>query len=84
MKEFNVAVYQMEIAPAKKEENLKKVKQQIALHHNSDLDLVVLPELFSTGFAYSHFSGLAEELDSSITLKFLGKISKSFKFLFIA
>ena len=74
MKEFNVAIYQMEIAPAKKEENLKKVKQQIALHHNTGLDLVVLPELFSTGFAYSHFSGLAEELDNSITLKFLGKI----------
>ena len=75
MKEFKVAVYQMEISPAKKEENLKRVKKKLAEHHNLELDLVVLPELFSTGFAYSHFSGLAEEINTSETLKYLGKIS---------
>ena len=78
MKEFKVAVYQMEISPAKKEENLRKVKEKFAELNNSEIDLVVLPELFSTGFAYSHFSGLAEEIESSATLNFLSKISEEY------
>ncbi len=78
MKELNVALYQMEISSAKKEENLQRVKNSIARNYHSELDLVVLPELFSTGFAYSHFSDLAEEIDSSSTLKFLEKICEEY------
>lgn len=78
MKELNVAFYQMEISPAKKEENLQRVKNNITKNYRSELDLVVLPELFSTGFAYSHFLDLAEEIDSSNTLKFLEKICEEY------
>ncbi len=76
MKELTIAVYQMEITSAKKEENLQRVKNSITKNYRKELDLVVLPELFSTGFAYSHFSDLAEEIDSSQTLKFLAKIAE--------
>ena len=68
----------MEISPAKKEENLQRVKNAIAKNYRSEIDLVVLPELFSTGFAYSQFSSLAEAIDSSQTLKFLGKICEEY------
>lgn len=78
MKELNVAIYQMEISLAKKEENIQRVKETIAKNYRLELDLVVLPELFSTGFAYSHFSNLAEEIDSSNTLQYLGKICEEY------
>ncbi|NHJ06112.1 MAG: carbon-nitrogen family hydrolase [Candidatus Heimdallarchaeota archaeon] len=78
MKDITVAAYQMDILFARKEENLKKIKDTIQLNHRSEIDLWILPELFSTGFAYSHFSGLAEDLSDSYTLKFLEKLAQEF------
>lgn len=76
MKEITVALYQMDIQSAKKEENLEKVKKILQENHRKEIDLWVLPEMFSTGFSYSHFPNLAEELENSSTINKLQILAK--------
>ena len=78
MQDLVVAAYQMEILSARKEENLNKVKDAIHQHHRSEIDLWIFPELFSTGFAYSLFHGLAEELEDSFTIKKMNNLAVEF------
>ncbi|MFX1252680.1 MAG: nitrilase-related carbon-nitrogen hydrolase [Promethearchaeota archaeon] len=78
MQDFLVAVYQMEILSGEKEQNLKKVQTTVQKHHRTEIDLWVLPELFSTGFAYSRYPDLAENQKQSYTLHFLEKLSKEY------
>ncbi|MFW9925117.1 MAG: nitrilase-related carbon-nitrogen hydrolase, partial [Candidatus Thorarchaeota archaeon] len=78
MQDLHIAAYQMDIQNAKKEENLKKVQQTISENHRKEIDLWALPEMFTTGFTYSHFVNLAEDLENSITLNKLMKISEEF------
>ncbi|MHA1738453.1 MAG: nitrilase-related carbon-nitrogen hydrolase [Candidatus Heimdallarchaeota archaeon] len=78
MKELIVGLYQMDIITSVKKDNLKKVKQTIQKNHNKEIDLWVVPEVFTTGFAYEDFSNLAEDKDESPTIDYLTKLSDEF------
>lgn len=78
MRDLIVAAYQMNILSGEKNQNLEKVKSTIQSNHRKEIDLWVFPELFTTGFAYSHFPKLAEKQDESYTLKFLEKLSDEY------
>ncbi|MFX0061455.1 MAG: nitrilase-related carbon-nitrogen hydrolase [Candidatus Hermodarchaeota archaeon] len=83
MQDFLVAAYQMEVLSGEKEQNLKKVQTTVQKHHRTEIDLWVLPELFSTGFAYSRYPDLAENPKQSYTLNFLEKLSKEYNTSFV-
>jgi len=75
MKDLTIAIYQMEIIVGQKQRNLEKVENAIK-EKSSEVDLWVVPELFTTGFAYSKFSELGENLKKSRTLQYLEKLSE--------
>jgi len=75
MKDITVAIYQMEIILGQKEKNLEKLKTKIR-NQTSEVDLWVVPELFTTGFAYSRYPDLGEKLEESPTRNFLEKLSE--------
>ena len=66
----------MDIITGNKEANLQKVKDVIIKNHKKEIDLWVLPELFSTGFAYGKFHLLAENINDSYTINFLQSLSQ--------
>ncbi|NHJ31982.1 MAG: hypothetical protein FK732_03885 [Asgard group archaeon] len=75
MKDFTVAIYQMEIIVGQKQKNLEKLESVIKENSN-EIDLWIVPELFTTGFAYSMFPEIGENLEDSHTLQFLEKLSE--------
>ncbi|HUT82610.1 MAG TPA: nitrilase-related carbon-nitrogen hydrolase [Candidatus Bathyarchaeia archaeon] len=78
MKDIFVAAYQMDILTGDKTGNITKVELMLQKYHSQELDLLVLPELFSTGFAYPIFPKLAEDFESSNTLKTLNELSEEY------
>lgn len=78
MKDLFVAAYQMDIMTGDKKGNIFKVELMLQKYHSQELDLLVLPELFSTGFAYPILSKLAEDLESSITVNTLIQLSEEY------
>ncbi len=77
MKDFTIAIYQMEIIVGQKQKNLKKF-ENVVKENSTEIDLWVVPELFTTGFAYSKFPELCENLSESFTLQFLEKLSEKY------
>jgi predicted amidohydrolase len=73
---MKAAIYQLDIVFGKKESNLQKSRKKIEEAAKEEIDLLVLPELFSTGFAYHDFDNLFEVADSSPTLNRLTKWSQ--------
>ena len=78
MKELSIAMYQLEIISGNKKENLNKVEDMVKKHKKKEIDLWILPELFTTGFKYDSFEELAEEIETSNTIVFLELLSKEF------
>lgn len=78
MKDFKVAIYQMEIITANKEANLTKLREKVISYQKERIDLWVVPELFTTGFAYDQFQVLAEKPDSSYTINELISLSSEY------
>lgn len=78
MKDLSVAAFQMSIISAEKEKNLKKVEKEIQRKEFSNVDLWILPELFTTGFTYSLFSKIAERKFDSKTINFLEILSQEY------
>lgn len=58
-----------------KELNLKKVEHCIKKHSNKNLDLVVLPEYFSTGIDSEYFVSNPEEEGNSSTIDYIKKLA---------
>lgn len=54
---MNIALVQMDVAHCQKEQNLARALEHISA---ADADVVILPEVFSTGFCYSRIGELAE------------------------
>ncbi len=68
--------YQFDPAFGKKEENLKKVASAL---NNADLQLLVLPELFATGYQFrskDEVAELSENVKSGQTVEFLCDMSR--------
>ncbi|MBD3189659.1 MAG: hypothetical protein GF308_03400 [Candidatus Heimdallarchaeota archaeon] len=78
MEDLIIAIYQMTVLSGQKEKNLEKIQQAVKKYHAEEIDLWILPELFNTGFAYSKFSQLAEKLQESATLAFLGELIEEY------
>jgi omega-amidase len=78
MKELIVGLYQMEIVTSKIEDNLEKVTRTIQENYDKEVDLWVVPEVFTTGFAYNDFPILAQNKDESPTIDYLTKLSNEF------
>ncbi|MGB3906878.1 MAG: nitrilase-related carbon-nitrogen hydrolase [Methanomethylovorans sp.] len=68
---MNVACIQMEIAHCSKPDNLKKAMSMAEKTVLSGADIIVFPEVFSTGFCYEGLSDLAEEDPYPTILRFL-------------
>jgi len=69
----------MNIQTGKKEENLAKVEKVLQMDRMKDVELLVVPELFSTGFDYIHIAEIAEKIDSSQTLENLIDMSQNYR-----
>jgi predicted amidohydrolase len=74
---LNVAVLPIDIIPGDRDENLYTVTQLVG-KLSRDTDLVVLPELFSTGFIHDPLlmRKLADSDDSQLTLNFLRDMTR--------
>lgn len=61
-----------------KEANFKKVEALLKPFENSNIDLIVLPEVWAVGWYCKAFTDAAEEENNSITLNFLSNLAKKF------
>lgn len=61
-----------------KEANFNKVKTLLKSYENSNVDLIVLPELWAVGWYCKCFPESAEEENDSKTLEFLSALAKKF------
>ncbi|MFH1978010.1 MAG: carbon-nitrogen hydrolase family protein [Candidatus Aenigmatarchaeota archaeon] len=67
MKEFKVAVAQMDIKLEDKEANLKKTAEMVSTATKQEADFVCLPEYLTTGSALEQCSKLAEPIPGHVT-----------------
>lgn len=74
---ITVALIQLRVFDGDKETNLKKYRElldtNMAHLKHPPIDVIVLPELFNTGYAYEKYSTLAEEAGQGATFKSLQK-----------
>ena len=63
----------------KKEINLKKVEYFLEKSSDKKLDLVVLPEFFSTGIDHESFINFPEDENGGETIKFISELAKKYK-----
>ncbi|MDG6218677.1 MAG: carbon-nitrogen hydrolase family protein [Candidatus Thermoplasmatota archaeon] len=78
MKNFKVAIAQMDIVSEKKELNLKKADELSLIASEKGADFICLPEYFSTGSIPEKFNELAETIPGNTTNK-LCEIAKKNK-----
>ena len=72
---INVSIVQMEAILGDIEANFNKVENLLVNAHIKNTDLILLPELWTTGWDCANFNKNSEELHSSRTLKFLKNIA---------
>ena len=83
---MKITTVQMNIRHGQKKENLKRLKELIQSADNIG-DIVVLPELFTTGYLFDNpkdIQQLAESFENSPSLKALQQISKEHNCLIVA
>ncbi len=74
--EITIGFIQMEVEDGNRKKNFEMAKRKITeLTTDKDLDLIVLPELFDTGFAYEKYMDLDAELPGETT-EFLSKLAQ--------
>lgn len=78
MEKIKIMAVQMEAAIADKYKNFDKVKNLIEKNTTLDTDIIVLPELWTVGWACSRFIECAETLENSETVNFLSDIAKKY------
>ncbi len=61
-----------------KEFNLQKVSQMISQYCDKKLDLIILPEFFSTGICDDAFINFPEDTKGGVVVKFLSAVAKRF------
>ena len=76
---INVLVVQLEAIAGDIIANIKKVEALLENSKVKTADLIVLPELWTTGWDCPNFPKYAEEVYSSQTYKFLQKIARKYK-----
>ena len=58
--------------------NIEKVKHLISQNIESDVDIIVLPEVWTVGWACEEFTQSAEHISESAVIKFLSEIAKKY------
>lgn len=77
-KKINVMAIQMSSKLGDKKENIKKVRELIEKNVQNNTDIIVLPEVWTVGWACEYFVESAEELDNSEVIKFLSEMAKTY------
>ena len=62
-----------------KQANLKTVENFIAKNSDKKLDLVVIPEFFSTGISHDAFEKFPEDANGGETIAYLSELAKKYK-----
>lgn len=75
-KNINLMAVQMASELGEKEKNISKVKTLIENNIRRNTDIVVLPEVWTVGWACRYFSESAENIESSNIINFLSDIAK--------
>ena len=78
-KKIKIAAIQMNSKIADKKANFNKVQQLIKRDVENDVDIIVLPEVWTVGWSPKNFRASAEELCNSETIDFLSNIAKEYK-----
>ncbi len=78
-KEINISAIQMCAKIGDKKNNFKKVEELIKRDVPQNVDLIVLPEVWTVGWSPKHFRESAEEIQTSETIEFLSNIAKTYK-----
>ena len=73
-----VLIVQMQSVLGDKAANFEKIEKLLSGHENDNPDLIILPELFATGWYCDIYAKVAEKLENSQTVKFLSEIAKKF------
>jgi predicted amidohydrolase len=77
-KNLKIMAVQISSVAGDKFANFKKVKKLIAENIDSDVDLVVLPEVWTCGWACDKFIASADLINDSETIRFLSEIAKNY------
>ena len=78
MEKIKVSAIQMCSKIGDKKANIEKVKKLIERNIDSDVDVIVLPEVWTVGWAPKYFQKCAEEISKSETIDFLSQIAKKY------
>lgn len=77
-KVLNAAALQMQSVIGDRKANYKKVKEIVERDLAEDVDLLVLPEVWTVGWSCEDFPAAAETLENSETIEFLSQIAQKY------
>jgi predicted amidohydrolase len=83
MHELKVACVQMNISHCQKESNLEKALSMARYALSEGADLIILPEVFSTGFCYDNIESLAE-VQNGMVLSRLSDLSREYNCVIVS
>lgn len=78
MEKIKISAIQMSSKIGDKEANIEKIKQLAERDVEIDTDIIILPEVWTVGWAPKHFQESAEEINSSKTIQFLSTLAEKF------
>ena len=77
-KNINVTAIQMSSELGDKQKNIKKIKKLISQNVKKEPDIVILPEVWTVGWACEYFKESAEDLKTGEVTNFLSQTAKDF------
>ncbi len=83
-KTINVMAIQMSSELGDKQKNIEKVKKLISENVKKETDIIVLPEVWTVGWACKYFKESAEDLETGNVTKFLSQTAKEHNINIIA
>lgn len=77
-KNLNVMALQMSSKLGDKKRNIEKVKKLIGENITKETDLIILPEVWTVGWACKYFKDSAEDLENGNVTQFLSQTAKKY------
>ena len=77
-KNINVMAIQMSSELGEKERNIEKIEKLISKNIKKETDIIVLPEVWTVGWACKYFKDSAEPLETGNITQFLSKMAKEY------
>lgn len=77
-KKLNIMAVQMSSILGDKKANFSKVRDLIDINIKSNMDIIILPEVWNVGWKPSLFEKAAETIENSETINFLSEIAKKY------